>query len=150
EETLALRKRTLGEDAPDTLDSLNNVANCHAALGEYAEALQLHRETLARRRATLGPDHPHTLQSMNNVAAAGVALGRHAEALKLLQETLARREAKLHRNHPDTVQSMNALAWILANCPDRTLRDPGKALELAKQVIDLAPEKGDYWNTLGA
>jgi serine/threonine protein kinase len=150
QEALALRQRTLGEDAPDTLDSLNDVANCHAALGEFARALQLHRDALARRGARLGRDHPDTLQSMNNVAAACAALGRHAEALKLLQETLALREAKLHRNHPDTVQSMNALAWILANCPDRTLRDPGKALALAKQVIDLAPEKGDYWNTLGA
>jgi serine/threonine protein kinase len=150
QEALAGRKRVLGDEDPDTLNSLNNVANCHAALGQYDEVFKLHQDTLERRRATLGPDHPHTLQSMNNLAAACVALGRHAEALKLLQETLARREAKLHRNHPDTVQSMNALAWILANCPDRTLRDPGKALELAKQVKELAPEEGRYWNTLGA
>src|SRR5262249_4225694 len=38
----------------------------------------------------------------------------------------------------------------LANCPDRTLRDPGKALELAKQAVEHAPGKGEYWNTLGA
>jgi uncharacterized protein HemY len=44
---------------------------------------------------------------------------------------------------------MNALAWILANCPDRKLRDPGKALELAKQAVELAPANGGYRNTLG-
>src|SRR5262245_42547378 len=139
-ETLALRERTLGEDDPDTLESLNNVANCHAPLGQYAESLNLHREALERRRSRLGPEHPDTLQSMNNVAVACSALGRHAEALKLHQETLALRKAKLKLEHPSTLQTMNALAWILANCPDRTLRDPGKALELAKQVIERAPE----------
>jgi serine/threonine protein kinase/uncharacterized protein HemY len=150
QETLALRKRTLVEDDPATLDSLNNVANCHAALGQYAESLKLHREALEGRRTTLGPDHPDTLQSMNNVAVACAALGRHAEALKLHRETLALRKAKLTPEHRDTVQSTNALAWILATCPDTTLRDPAKALELAKQAVNLAPEQGGYWNTLGA
>jgi serine/threonine protein kinase/tetratricopeptide (TPR) repeat protein len=149
QETLALRKIKLGEDDPYTLQSMNNLANCHAALGQYDEALRLHQETLERRRSRLGPDHPDTLQSMNNVAVACSALGRHAEARKLHEETLALRKAKLPRGHRDTVQSMNALAWILANCPDRTLRDPGKALELAKEAVELAPRNGGYLNTLG-
>jgi serine/threonine protein kinase len=149
QKTLALRKAKLGEDDPDTLASMNDVANCHAALHQDAESLRLHRETLDRRRARLGPDHPHTLQSMNNVAVACSALGRHAEARKRHEETLALRKVKLPRGHPDTVQSMNALAWILANCPDRKLRDPSKALELAKETVELAPGNGGYRNTLG-
>jgi serine/threonine protein kinase len=149
EEALELRKRKLGQEDPDTLDSANNLANCHAALGQFAEALKLHQETLERRSARLGPDHPDTLQSMNNAATACSALGRHAEALKLHQQTLVLRQAKLHIVHPHTLQSMNAVAWILANCPDRTLRDPDHALDLAKQVVKQAPDKGDYWNTLG-
>jgi serine/threonine protein kinase/uncharacterized protein HemY len=149
EETLALRKRKLGEDDPATLDSLNNVANCHAALGRNDEALRLHEDALRRRRARLGPDDPNTLQSMNNVAVALSVLGRHAEARKRHEETLALRKAKLGPDHRDTLQSMNGLAWILANCPDRTLREPGKALELAKQAVAGAPRKRDYQNTLG-
>ncbi|MFO0841568.1 MAG: serine/threonine-protein kinase [Gemmataceae bacterium] len=150
QEAMATRQRTLGEDHPDTLQSLNNVANCQAALGRYAEALKLHRQALERRRAALGPDHPDTLQSMNNVGVACSALGRHAEALRLFQETLALRKAKLLDRHPDTVQSMNALAWMLANCPDGALRDTGQALAFAKQVVQLSPDKGTHWNTLGA
>ncbi len=149
QETLALRKVKLGEDHPDTLQSMNNVGNCHAELNQYAEALRVHRDALDRRRVRLGPDHPDTLRSMNNVAVACTALGQHAEARKLHEETLALRKVKLPRGHRDTVQSMNALAWILANCPDQKLRDPGKALELAKAAVKLAPRKGDYWNTLG-
>jgi tetratricopeptide (TPR) repeat protein len=146
---LALRTRTLGADAPDTLQSLNNVANCHATLGQMAVALQLHQEALERRRSRLGDDHPDTLRSQNNVAVACSSLGRYAEARRLYEETLARRVEKLYPDHPDTIQSTNALAWLLANCPDRTLRDPGKALELAKRAVALAPTKGDYQNTLG-
>src|SRR5262249_30049647 len=65
-------------------------------------------------------------------------------------ETLALRKAKLTVDHPETQQSMNGLAWVLANCPDRTLRDPGQALELAKQLVRLVPDKWESWNTLGA
>ena len=68
EETLALRKAKLGPDHPDTLLSMNNLANSYAALGRHADALKLHEETLALRKAKLGPDHPDTLVSMHNLA----------------------------------------------------------------------------------
>ena len=149
QETLALRTRTLGEDDPDTLQSMTNVGNCHVALDEYAEALRVHQKALKGRRSRLGPDDPDTLQSMNNVAVAYSALGWHKDARDLHEETLALRTKKLHHDHPDTLQSTNALAWILANCPDRTLRDPKRALELAKQAVKLASKNGGYQNTLG-
>jgi serine/threonine protein kinase/Flp pilus assembly protein TadD len=149
-ETLRLRKSKLGDDHPDTLQSMNNVANCYDALDRKPEALKLHEETLRLRQFALGADHPDTLKSMNNVAKMYSSLGRNAEALKLYEETLALRKGKLHLSHPDTVMSLNALAWLLANSPDPKLRDPRRALELAKQAVELAPEDGDYWNTFGA
>src|SRR5207247_1818335 len=72
----------------------------------------------------------------------------HADALKVHEEAL--RLSKLHTNHPGTPKSMNAVAWILATCPDPKLRDPRRAVDLAKEAVKLAPDKGDYWNTLGA
>jgi tetratricopeptide (TPR) repeat protein len=150
QETLALRKTSLPADDPDTLESMNNVANCFAALGQYGEALKRHKETLERRCAALGSDSPYTLQSMNNVAMAYSMLGRHAEALELYEKTLALRQAKLPLGHPDTLQTMNALAWILANCPDVKLRNPARALALAKQATEQAPKRQDVWSTLGA
>ncbi len=149
QEALNALQSTGDEDDPDTLDSMNNVADCYGDLGRYGESLCLHRETLERRRMLLGLDDPATLQSMNNVAVAYSALGRHKEARDLHEETLALRTKKLHLDHPDTLWSMNALAWILANCPDRTLRDPARALKLAKQAADREPKNGGYWNTFG-
>jgi|SRR5579884_1668420 len=44
---------------------------------------------------------------------------------------------------------MNNLAWMLATCPDVKIRDPGRAVALAKKVVELAPGVGNFWNTLG-
>src|SRR5262249_23267004 len=41
------------------------------------------------------------------------------------------------------------LARFLATCPDLKVRNPSRAVELAKKATELAPKDGNYWNTLG-
>jgi tetratricopeptide (TPR) repeat protein len=43
----------------------------------------------------------------------------------------------------------NNLGWYLATCPDAKVRDPQRALALAKRAVELAPKEGNNWNTLG-
>jgi tetratricopeptide (TPR) repeat protein len=43
----------------------------------------------------------------------------------------------------------NYLAWLLATSSDAKLRDPDRAVELAKKAVQLAPKVGNYWATLG-
>jgi hypothetical protein len=69
EQTLAGYRRVLGEDHPDTLMSMNNLAEIRRALGDFQGARELHEQTLAGYRRVLGDDHPDTLRSMNNLAA---------------------------------------------------------------------------------
>jgi tetratricopeptide (TPR) repeat protein len=45
-------------------------------------------------------------------------------------------------------QRHNDFAWLLATAADPELRDPCRAVQLAKQALERAP-KGNYWNTLG-
>src|SRR4051812_22293955 len=149
EETLALRRAKLGPDHRDTLTSMANLALNYHALGRHAESLRLNEETLALRRATHGPDHPNTLWSMSNLADSYAANGRHADALKLREQTLGLQKVKLGPDHPHTLSSMNSLAWLLAMCPDPKLRDAGRAVELARKAVELAPTEGRYWTTLG-
>jgi eukaryotic-like serine/threonine-protein kinase len=128
----ALYARYRGPDHPDTLLSMNNLADSYHTLGRHAEALKLREETLALRKARLGPDHPDTLVSMNNLAASYYALGRHVEALKLREETLALQKARLGPDHPDTLLSMNNLAgsyFALGRYTD--------ALKLIKETLAL-------------
>jgi serine/threonine protein kinase len=47
-------------------------------------------------------------------------------------------------------ENENAFAWFLATCPDESFRDPPRAVALARTAVERAPERGDYWNTLGA
>src|SRR5262249_30702392 len=57
------------------------------------------------------------------------------------------RAAKLD---PEDTLAPNNLAWLLATCPEPKLRDPKRAVELARKAIELAPKEGNFWNTLGA
>jgi hypothetical protein len=54
EDTLARRRRVLGEDHPD------NLAVSLLGVGEHRAARELAEDTLARRRRVLGEDHPDT------------------------------------------------------------------------------------------
>ncbi|HEV3256602.1 MAG TPA: tetratricopeptide repeat protein, partial [Gemmataceae bacterium] len=60
EDTLARRRRVLGEDHPDTLTSAFILASALFELGEYQAAKELNEDILARRRRVLGEDHPDT------------------------------------------------------------------------------------------
>ncbi len=156
EETLALQKATLGPDHHNTLGCMNNLAKSYGDLGRYADAVRLDEETLARMKARLGQDHPDTLMSMNNLANHYGDIGRHADALKLHEETLALWKAKLGPDdHPHSLRSMNNLAysmnnvaWALVASADPAARNTGRALELAKKMVELVPDEDAFWGTL--
>src|SRR5262249_49567760 len=135
-EARSIRSSHLGPDHPATLASMNNLANCYAALGLNAEALKLQEETLALRKAKLGPDHPETLISMNNLAHTYAAVGRHTDALELRERTLELRRAKLGPEDPDTLMSMYNLAKSYAE-----LGRHDSALKLREQTLELRKAK---------
>ena len=43
---------------------------------------------------------------------------------------------------------LNSAAWFLVTCPNETLRDPVRALELSRQAVAINPEKGGNVSTL--
>ncbi len=67
EAALSVRRRVLGEEHPDTLQSMNNLAVIRWALGDAASARDLHEAALSARRRVLGEEHPSTLTSMHNL-----------------------------------------------------------------------------------
>jgi tetratricopeptide (TPR) repeat protein len=50
---------------------------------------------------------------------------------------------------PGIPRALNYLAWFLASCPEERFRDPAEAIRLAERALQLAPEAGSIWNTLG-
>jgi tetratricopeptide (TPR) repeat protein len=136
ERARTLYTRHQGPDDPDTLRSMNHLANCYGDLGRYAEALQLHEETLGVRKVKLGADHPDTLMSMSNVAFGYDILERSGEALKLGQEALALRKARLGPDHPHTLLSMMGVARSLT-----LLNRNVEALNLWQETLALQQAK---------
>jgi serine/threonine protein kinase/tetratricopeptide (TPR) repeat protein len=149
QETVALMKDKLGPTHRATLNCMGSLAPIYHAAGQCGEAIKLYEETLPLMKDKLGPNHPVTLETMHDLARTYGALGRHAEELKLREETLELRKTKLGVDHPDTLESMHILARLLANSSDPKVRNARRAVELAKQAIDLAPKVGQFWNALG-
>jgi|GEM_PF-3304336 len=88
---LAVQRRVLGPEHPDTLASMNNLADALGEEGRLPEAEQLLREALDLRRKVLGPDYSETLRTAYNLADY-LGLDNHLEeAEKLQRETLALR-----------------------------------------------------------
>ncbi len=49
----------------------------------------------------------------------------------------------------DSSRAANELAWALLMASDHTIRDSSRALPLAQRAVELAPQVGVHWNTLG-
>jgi tetratricopeptide (TPR) repeat protein len=64
------------------------------------------------------------------------------------REAIAALEKAIELEPTDCV-GVNGLAWLLATARDPKLRDPGRAVSLAKRGIELHPNSGGHVNTLG-
>jgi tetratricopeptide (TPR) repeat protein len=51
---------------------------------------------------------------------------------------------------PKTADPFNSLAWLLATCPDSTIRDGSKAAEYINQALQLGPDRWILWDTRAA
>ena len=56
-------KAKLGEDHPDTLTSMSNLAYTWKSSGRDAEAIDLLQNCLAKRKQIIGLNHPDTLST---------------------------------------------------------------------------------------
>ena len=113
ERTLAIDREDLGDEHPDTLNSMSNFAETLRAQGNLVGARVLQEQALAVRRRVLGDEHPDTLNSMNNLAETLRAQGELGGTRALEEQALAMRRRVLGDEHPTTLISMNNLAATL-------------------------------------
>ena len=103
EETLAARRRTLGNDHPLTLASMNNLGHLYRETGNFDAAQPLYEEALATRRRKLGDEHASTLMCINNVGILHSSKGDHTAARPLMEEALSVMRRTLGDGHPQTL-----------------------------------------------
>ena len=114
EKALAIQKRILGPDHPDTLSTMNSLSAVFIRLGKYAEAESILRDTVSRKKQVLGAEHQDTIVSMHNLGVVYYYQGKFKEAESVARETLAVRKKALGENHPDTIFSLENLAIALS------------------------------------
>jgi tetratricopeptide (TPR) repeat protein len=89
EKALAIRKKVLGEEHPDTARGYNSLAVNLNHQGQYAQAQPLLEKALAIRKKMLGEEHPDTAMAFANLGINLVHQEKPREALHYLQPALA-------------------------------------------------------------
>ena len=112
ERALDLRRRTLGEENPKTLNTATSVAGGVYGEGSYARAETLFGQILKTQRRVLGSEHPDTLRSMYALAHTYREQGKYPQAEMLLGQILpiSRRVFGLEDAH--TLDCMDRLAEV--------------------------------------
>jgi tetratricopeptide (TPR) repeat protein len=101
----------LGEDHPDTLTSMHNLATAYLDQGRTDDGARLLEQVLEKRRRILGDDHPGTLTTKNNLATAYLGqVGRMDDAARMFEQVLEKQRQILGDDHPDTLTTRDNLA----------------------------------------
>ena len=110
---LQARRQELGDDHPDTLNSINNMGLLLKSMAKLAEAEPYYREALEGRRCVLGDDDPSTLSSIGNMGSLLHAMDKYEEAKPYLREALQTKRRVLGDEHPSTLNSINNMGGLL-------------------------------------
>ena len=134
-----------------------------AAVADYDKSLELapFRSYIYKRRALA---HFHLKEYEKAIADADKAIELNPQDLSayywffpLLAEcpeadfrtAIIERVRETAERCLDGASAYNDLAWMLATGAVAEIRNPEKAVALATKAVELAPQQGMYWNTLG-
>ncbi|MBN1163078.1 MAG: serine/threonine protein kinase [Candidatus Krumholzibacteriota bacterium] len=113
EESLALRRRELGEENLEVACSQQELATLLGSIGDFEGARPLFEHSLALRKKLLGPDNPEVGKAISNLANLYRQTRDFDRAISLYREALALREKTLGPDHVDVSNTLNGLAIVL-------------------------------------
>jgi tetratricopeptide (TPR) repeat protein len=131
------------------------MANVFRQRRERAEAVATYEKAIACYRARVEADPTdwegwaNLGQGYNFLGGVFWEFGRPAEAAGPFREAERAYRAAVQLA-PGIPRALNYLAWFLAVCPDQRFRRPVEAVAFAGRAVELAPQTGPIWNTLGA
>lgn len=119
------RRRTLGDEHPDTAEALGALGNTLCRRGRFDEARACLAQAVEILRRTYGQDDRRTLDARCSAAALERAAGRLDEAAATFRDVLARQQTLLGAAHPSTLVTLESLGWVLM---DRGELDAAEAI----------------------
>jgi tetratricopeptide (TPR) repeat protein len=138
-----LARESWGDEDPQTLWAMHDLAVLYQAQGQYARAEPLYLRTLEVQRRVLGAEHPDTLTAQNNLAVLYSYQGLYAQAEPLwvmLLEVQRRQFGPGHRQVADTLAALG-LSRL-------RLQKHAEAGPLLRECLTIrAREQPDAWPT---
>jgi serine/threonine protein kinase/Flp pilus assembly protein TadD len=163
-EALLRRCVEIGEglmsDFPDNADYRRRAALDYRTLGGLltAEGRLREAEAVTRRSLALWSRIVEAVPGTYADASLGtchyqlgvllLAGGRSDAAEAAFRDALGVFERQVRQN-PDNPGNRSRLSWVLSTCPVSGLRDPARAVELARPVADREPDSASEQTTLG-
>jgi tetratricopeptide (TPR) repeat protein/serine/threonine protein kinase len=141
--------------APDTLlirvGALPHVSAAETFAQRLSDAHRFYKEHPQQppaARLALGLRHAGLARLYVDAATGLASEGASDEARAKFREAIAA-YTKVIDIELDSPKTHNNLAWLYATSPIGDVRDPTKAVALAKKALELRPSEGAIWNTLG-
>jgi tetratricopeptide (TPR) repeat protein len=123
------------EVAPDNANVHYNLANILTAQGRFDEAIEHYRRALEQMPDSIHAHYQLALLLQNR--------GEFAAAVAQFEKVL--------ELDPKHITAQNDLAWLLATCPDNSVHNGEKAVELAQQAVQLSSGRSpEILDTLAA
>ncbi len=112
ERGLELRRQVQGEEHPDTLAVMNDLAYIYKYQGKNAQAEPLYTKVLEVRRRVLGEENPATLSTLNSLATVYEKQGHYPQAEMLHRQAYETLKRVAGEDNYDTISAMVNLALI--------------------------------------
>ncbi len=107
-----LSRRSLGVEAPHTLDLQSNLAEIEADEGDYADATRENSALYETERRLYGQADPRTIVAMQSLAVTYIYAGQYARAEPLLVNALKTQSKSLGYDKLDTLNTSDSLATL--------------------------------------
>ena len=142
-ESLDGRRRILGPEHPDTLQSMADLASIYTRGGKDAQAEPLFREVFDIERRILGPEHPETVWTLGGLAVACDNQGNYAQAEPLFHQAVEIARRVLGPENPFTLSHINNLGAVYQDLGQFDLAETYNAQALAGQRHALGAQNPD-------
>jgi tetratricopeptide (TPR) repeat protein len=112
-QALDMQKEHLGDDHPDTINSIENVGTTYSVLENHQESLKYHTLAYEVKKKKFGEQDPETAGSLDNIGSAHEELKNYDDAVTFHKLALEIRREELGEYHQETSISFFNIVYTM-------------------------------------